>query len=270
MENQPICNNSSQLSRRATGRKKSKPPETNSHRNDSADQDPVVEITQWRRSRRHPSRRTTRSRVESPESLRREVLTRCRIESMNDTTDTSNILTYTCEPIPTRPRADSASSCPTEPSGLAGFLENENAVVVTREHTREWTKERGSQHLTTQRTTFETELQHYGTMPVPNCMRVELERQTPHAKTLKRLYKYYGRKIPKPIPLLWDKNELQRVRWDYTRMLRYKESPWVFDFRMKRLKREIKKVWENKGGKEDDRDLDHNLEEDKNSGSVIC
>ena len=121
-----------------------------------------------------------------------------------------------------------------------------------------------------QRTTFETKLKHYDTVPVPDCMREELERPTPSARVLKRLYKYYNRKIPKPIPLLRDENELSRVRFEYTRMLKYRESPWVFDFKMKRLKREIKEVWENKGGKEDDKHLDDNAEEDKHSGSVIC
>jgi len=122
MKNQPIRSNSSQLSRRATGQKNSKPPETNPHRNDSADQDSVAEITQWRRSRRHPSRRTAgRPSVEISGSLRRKVLKRCRKKRMNDTTNTSNIQTNTCEPIPTEPRADSVSSCPTEPQALPAF-----------------------------------------------------------------------------------------------------------------------------------------------------
>lgn len=242
------CNNFPQLSIRATGQKNSKLPETNPHQNDSADQDSVAEITQWSRSRRYPRRR--RSRAESLESLRRKALTRSRIERTNDTTDTSNIQTYTCEPIPTRPKADSASSCPTELSGPAGFLENENAVVATGEHIQEWTKERGSQYLMSQRTAFETKLRRYGTMPVPSRMREELERPTPCAKTLERLYKYYRREIPKPIPLLWDRNEFLRVRCKYSKTLRSE----LFEWWMKRLRKEIRKVWENKGDKEDGRD----------------
>jgi hypothetical protein len=191
MKNQPIRSNSSQLSGRATGQKNSKPPETNPHRNDSADQDSVAEITQWCRSRKHLRRRTAgRPRVEIPGSLRRELLERCRKKRMNDTTNTSNIQTNTCEPIPTEPGADSVSSCPTEPSGLAGFPENKNAVVATRENTQKWTKARSRRHLRIQRKAFETKLEYYGTMPVPNCMRVELERRTPRAGTLKNLYKY--------------------------------------------------------------------------------
>ena len=264
MENQPICNNFSQPSIRATSQENSEPPETNPHQNDSADQGSVAEVTQWSRSRRYPRRR--RSRAESLGSLRREALTRSRIERTNDTTDTSNIQTYTCEPTPTGPRADSTSSCPTESSGLAGSLKNKNAVVVTGGHIQEWTKERGSQYLVSQRTTFETKLQHYGTMPVPNCMREELERPTPRAKTLKRLYKYYRREIPKPIPLLWDGNELLRAGCRYSKTLR----PKFFEWWMKWLRREIREVWKNKGAKEDDRDLDDSLEKDKPSGSVIC
>lgn len=258
MENQPICNNSSQLSGRATGQKNSKPPETNPHRNDSADQDSVAEITQWRRSRRHPHCRTAgRPRVETPGSLRREALKRSRTKRIDDTTNTSNIQINTCEPIPTKPRADSVSSCPTEPSGLVGFPENENAVVATRENTQKWTKERGRRHLRREREAFETKLEYYDTMPVPDCMRVELERRTPRAGTLKNLYKYYVRKIPKP-----------RVRRIYTGMMRCREHPWTYDYRMRRLKREIKEVWKNsrKGG---DRDLGDNAGEDKHSGSVI-
>ncbi|OCK89517.1 uncharacterized protein K441DRAFT_279272 [Cenococcum geophilum 1.58] len=228
MENQPICKNS-------------KPPETNPHRNDSADQDSVAEITQWRRSRRHTRRRTARRpSVEIPGFLRREVLERNRMERMNDTTDTSNIQTNTCEPIPTKPRVDSVSSCPTEPSGLTGFPENENAVVA-RENTRKWTKERGRRYLRTQRKAFETELAYYDTMPVPDCMRVELERPTPRANTLKNLYKYYYRKIPRP-----------GARRTYTKMM----DSWLSVYRMRRLRRQIKEVWEDKDGEEDDEDLD--------------
>lgn len=267
MENQPICNNLSQSSIRATSQENSEPPETNPHQNDSADQDSVAEVTQWSRSHRYPHRRTAgRSRAKSSEFLQREALTRSRIERTNGATDTSNTQTYTCELTPTGPRADSTSSCPTEPSGLAGSLENGNAVVVTGEHIQKWTKERGSQYLMSRRTTFETKLQHYGTMPVPNCMREELERPTPRAKTLKRLYKYYRREIPKPIPLLWDGNEFLRVRCRYSKTLRSK----FFEWRMNWLRREIREVWKNKGGKEDDRDLDDSSEKDKPSGSVIC
>ena len=255
MKNQPIRSSSSQLSGRATGQKNSKQPEKNPHRNDSADQDSVAEITQWRRSRRHPSRRTAgRPSVKISGSLRREVLERCLEKKINGTTKTSNIQTNTCEPIPTEPRADSVSSCPTESSGLAGFPENENAVVATRKNTRKWTKERGMRHLRSQRKAFETELECYGTMPVPNCMRVELERRTPRAETLKNLYKYYDRKIPKP--------GVGRV---------YRGSSWKYhDYWMGRLKSEIEEVRKNKRRKGGDRDLGDNSGEDKQSGSVIC
>lgn len=169
---------------------------------------------------------------------------------MNNTTNTSNIQTNTCEPIPTEPGADSTSSCPTEPSSLAGFPENENAVVATGKSTQKWTKARSRRHLRDQRKAFETKLEYYDTMPVPNCMRVELERPTPHAKTLRDLYKYYYRKIPKP-----------GVRRRYTETM----YPWISDHRMRMLKTEIKEVWEDKDGKEDDEDKDGDDEDPDDS-----
>ena len=90
-------------------------------------------------------------------------------------------------------------------------------------------------------------------MPVPNCMRVELERRTPRAGTLKNLYKYYYRKIPKP-----------GVRRRYTESM----YPWLSDYRMRMLKREIKEVWEDEDGKEDEEnDEDDEDEEDLDDGA---
>ncbi|OCL12370.1 hypothetical protein AOQ84DRAFT_227799 [Glonium stellatum] len=262
MENQVIRDNFPQLPVMVAGQTNIKLAGTELHRNDLADQDFVPEITQWHRSRRiDRSQIAGRPRVGSPESLRRYALTKCQLRVMETTTDVPSTQTSANNPVPIRVRADPAGLGLTEPLGLAGFLQNEGAAVVTEEHIKKWKKERASRHLLEERKKLKANLRHYGTMAVPNCMRARLEHRTPHAKTLNMLYQYYCRDILEPIKL-YHIEAFPKIRCRFGPILRPQGSKSTFIRRMSRLKVEIQQVWEQNGCPGEDEDTDTGAEKD--------